>query len=183
MKKELLLAVFLFFSAASSFAQKAPASAGEIMKEAFATSKKQGKKVFVIFHASWCGWCHKMDASMNDVLVKEFFDKNFVIRHLVVLESKGKENLENPGALDMRAKYHGTEQGIPYWLIFDNDEKFLADSRMKGTVQGVEKLQNSGCPATEDEVDYFIEVLKKITDLKEDELEKIRIRFRKNDAH
>jgi thiol-disulfide isomerase/thioredoxin len=183
MKQKLLLVVFSIFLTASLFAQKAPRSADEIMKEAFAAAKKQEKKVFVMFHASWCGWCHKMDASMNDALVKEFFDNNFVIRHLVVLESKGKVNLENPGALDMFIKYHGKDQGIPYWLIFDKDEKFLADSRLKVTVNGVEKLQNSGCPATTEEVDYFIEVLKKTTDLKEDELEKIRIRFRKNDTN
>jgi len=45
----------------------------------------------------------------------------------------------------------------------------------------VEKLQNTGCPATKKEVDYFIEVLKKTTDLKEDQLEKIRTRFRRNE--
>jgi hypothetical protein len=52
---------------------------------------------------------------------------------------------------------------------------------MKATVNGIEKLQNVGCPASKEEVDYFIEVLKKTTPLKEDELEKIKVRFRKND--
>jgi len=134
----------------------------------------------LMFHASWCGWCHKMDTSLNDPSVKKLFDDNFVIRHLVVFESKGKENLENPGALDMITKYNGKEEGIPFWLIFDKDEKFLVDSRMKATVNGFEKLQNTGCPASKEEVDYFIGVLKKTTSLKDDQLEKIRIRFRKN---
>ena len=100
---------------------------------------------------------------------------------MVVFESKGKENLENPGALEMLSKYNGKDDGIPFWLIFDKDEKFLVDSRKKSIENGVEKLANSGCPATKEEVDYFIEVLKKTTSLKEDELEKIRIRFRKNE--
>jgi thiol-disulfide isomerase/thioredoxin len=182
MKKKLILFVLLFISVISLFAQKAPASAEEIMKEAFAAAKKQDKKVLVIFHASWCSWCHKMDTSLNDPSVKKFFDDNFIIRHLVVFESKGKQGLENPGALDMITKYDGKNQGIPFWLIFDKDEKFLADSRMKAVVNGTEKLQNSGCPATKEEVDYFIEVLKKTTSLKEDQLEKIRARFRKNET-
>jgi thiol-disulfide isomerase/thioredoxin len=165
------------------FAQKTPASAEEIMKDAFAIAQKQNKKVLVIFHASWCGWCHKMDTSLNDVSVKKFFDDNFVIRHLVVFESKGKANLENPGALEMITKYNGKEEGIPFWLIFDKDEKFLADSRMKVAVNGVEKLQNTGCPATKEEVGYFIDVLKMTTILKEDELEKIRTRFRRNELN
>jgi thioredoxin-related protein len=179
--KILLLPLLLFVSINSLFAQKAPSSAEEVMKEAFATAKKQDKKVLLMFHASWCGWCHKMDTSLNDPSLKKLFDDNFVIRHLVVFESKGKENLENPGALEMITKFNGKEEGIPFWLIFDKDEKFIADSRMKAMVNGVEKLQNTGCPASKEEVDYFIEVLKKTTSLKEAELEKIRVRFRKNE--
>ena len=183
MKTRLTLSAFLFILATSLFAQKAPASAEEIMKEAFATAKKQDKKILIMFHASWCSWCHKMDTSLNDASVKKFFDDNFVIRHLVVFESKGKANLENPGALDLITKYNGKDQGIPFWMIFDNDEKFLADSRMPAAVNGVEKLQNTGCPATQEEVDYFIGVLKKTTSLKEEQLEKIRARFRRNEVN
>src|SRR6188472_3318713 len=93
---------FLLFSLLTTvvFAQQVP-SADQILKEARAQAAKENKNVMVIFHASWCGWCHKMDTSLNDASVKKFFDDNFVIRHLVVFESKGKENLENPGALEM----------------------------------------------------------------------------------
>jgi thiol-disulfide isomerase/thioredoxin len=164
-----------------SFTQQAPASAEQVMNEAFTSAKKQNKKVLVMFHASWCGWCHKMDTSLNDASIKKLFDDNFIIRHLVVFESKGKENLENPGALEMLTKYDGKDEGIPFWLIFDKDEKFLADSRMKAKVNGADKLQNTGCPAAKEEVDYFIGVLKQTTQLKEDELKKIRIRFRRNE--
>jgi thioredoxin-related protein len=183
MKKHFILSVFLVVSILNSFAQLPPPSAEDIMKEAFSLAKKQDKKVFVMFHASWCGWCHKMDRSINEISVKRFFDDNFIIRHLVVFESKGKENLENPGALDMLKKHNGEGQGIPYWLIFDKNEKFLVDSRMPGKEGGVEKFQNTGCPATKEEVDYFIEVLKKTTSLKDDELEVIRTRFRKNETN
>ena len=181
MKNAFLLSALLFISITSAFAQKAPSSAEEIMNEAFASAKKQNKKVLVMFHASWCGWCHKMDTSLNDASVKKFFDDNFVIRHLVVFESKGKESLENPGALDMLTKYEGKDEGIPFWLIFDNDENFLADSRMKETVNRVEKLQNTGCPASKEEVDYFIDVLKRTTELNDDQLQIIRTRFRRNE--
>jgi thiol-disulfide isomerase/thioredoxin len=179
--KSILSFAFLLFVSSGSFSQKAPSSAEEIMKEAYSIAKKENKKVLLIFHASWCGWCHKMDTSLNDPSVKKYFDDNFVIRHMVVFESKGKENLENPGALEMLTKYNGKDDGIPFWLIFDKNEKFLADSRIKTIENGVEKFANSGCPATKEEVDYFIDVLKKTTSLKDDELEKIRVRFRKNE--
>src|SRR6187397_3200276 len=181
MKNIFLIPVLLFTTVSSLFAQKVPLSSEEIMKEAFASAKKQNKKVLVMFHASWCGWCHKMDTSLNDASVKKFFDDNFVIRHLVVFESKGKENLENPGALEMLTKFEAQDQGIPFWLIFDKDENFLADSRMKAIINGVEKLQNTGCPASKEEVDYFIEVLKRTTELNDDQLQIIRSRFRRNE--
>jgi thioredoxin-related protein len=181
MKNSFLLPALFFLSITSVFAQKAPSSAEEIMKEAFILAKKQNKKVLIMFHASWCGWCHKMDTSLNDASVKKFFDDNFVIRHLVVFESKGKVNLENPGALEMLTKYDGKNQGIPFWLIFDKDENFLADSRMKETINGVEKFVNTGCPASEKEVDHFIEILKRTTILNDDQLQIIRARFRRNE--
>jgi len=81
----------------------------------------------------------------------------------------------------MLERHEGKDQGIPFWLIFDKDEKFLFDSRMPASVNGTVKLQNTGCPASKEEVEYFIDVLKKTTDLKEDQLEKIRTRFRRNE--
>jgi thiol-disulfide isomerase/thioredoxin len=184
LKQKLLLTFFIFMNVAASQAQKTPLSTEEIMKEAFSTAAKENKKVFIMFHASWCGWCHKMDASMNDVVCKKYFDDNFVIRHLVVFESKGKENLENPGSLEMLTKYNGADQGIPFWLVFDKNENFLADSRMAPPSATPEaKSMNTGCPANKEEVDYFIGVLKKSTSLKETELEIIRERFRKNSGN
>jgi len=54
MKNTFLLPALLFISVTSVFAQKAPLSSEEIMKEAFTSAKKQNKKVMVMFHASWC---------------------------------------------------------------------------------------------------------------------------------
>src|SRR6187402_3784529 len=122
MKNIFLIPLLIFATCTSLFAQKAPLSSEEIMKEAFTSAQKQNKKVLVMFHASWCVWCHKMDTSLNDASVKKIFDDKFVIRHLVVFESKGKENLENPGPLEMLTKYEGKDQGIHFWLIFDKSE-------------------------------------------------------------
>lgn len=159
----------------------APIPADILLKDAYSVAKKENKNVFVMFHASWCGWCRKMDTSMNDISCKKFFDNNFVIRHLVVDESKDKKQLENPGASDLRDKYFGKDQGIPYWLVFDSNGKLLFDSKVRKEGDTPEMGDNVGCPASEKEVAYFIEVLKKTTSLKEDELEIIRKRFRKNE--
>ncbi len=174
------LAFALLFSIAAK-AQAPPLSAGEILKDAYQVASREHKKVFIIFHASWCGWCHRMDKSMNDGTCKNFFEDNFVIRHLVVDESTDKKNLENPGADELRNKYYGEGQGIPFWLVFDKDGNLLADSKIRAEGAGPATGANVGCPANEKEVDYFISLLEKTTNLDSAQLAIIRKRFREND--
>ena len=81
----------------------------------------------------------------------------------------------------MKIKYNGEGLGIPFWLVFDKDGNLLSDSKMRKEGEGPEKGENAGCPATEKEVDFFVEVLKKTSRLNADQLEIIRSRFREND--
>lgn len=120
---------------------------------------------------------------MNDKTVKDFFTNNYVIRHLTVYESKGKKNLENPGAEDLLKKYKGDDQGIPYWMIFDANGKLLADSKRRSPGASLESGDNTGCPANAEEVAYFIKVLKQTSSLKDAELSLIEKRFRQNESH
>jgi thioredoxin-related protein len=171
-----LTAVFLAFSFLifnTTVAQENPLSTDEILKQAYTQAAKENKNVFILFHASWCGWCHKMDDAMNDPSVKDFFDKSFIIRHLVVYESAKKKNLENPGSLDLLIKYKGNDQGIPYWMVFDPQGNMIADSQASPG-------NNTGCPATKEEVAHFIAVLKKTTSLNSGQLAVIEKRFLKN---
>jgi thiol-disulfide isomerase/thioredoxin len=165
------------------FAQPAatPLPAQEVLSVALKSAGLQKKNVLLMFHASWCGWCHRMDTSLNDPAVKPFFDKSYVITHLVVHESDAKKHLENPGAEELKDKYHGKGQGIPYWLVFDPQGNLIADSRIRAEGQGPDEGENCGCPALEKEVSYFISVLKKSSSLSDEALEIIRNRFRKND--
>src|ERR1700730_10298358 len=89
------LFVFPLSGSTRAIAQQAPPSADNILKEAYQQAAKENKNVFIIFHASWCGWCHKMDSSMNDEKLKPFFDKNYIVVHLTVDESRDKKELEN----------------------------------------------------------------------------------------
>ena len=183
MKLKFSLLLFLsFFCMALIHAQSSPRSADEILKSAFQRAANEKKNVFVMFHASWCAWCHKMDTSLYDPVCRKFFADNYIIEHLTVYESKGKENLENPGALALLTKYKGNDIGTPYWMIFDKDGNLLADSRMKAGIDfDGPPGDNVGCPASEEEVNYFISVLKKTSSLNASQLEVIRKRFRQNE--
>jgi len=171
----------LFFLQGTAQPVATPAPAQEVLSAALKTAGAQKKNVLLMFHASWCGWCHRMDTSLNDPAVKPFFDKYFVITHLVVHESAAKKHLENPGAEAMKDQYHGKGKGIPFWLVFDPQGNLIADSRIRAEGQGPDEGENSGCPASGKEVSYFITILKKSTSLTDTELEIIRKRFREND--
>ncbi len=176
------LMIAILFVSTNANAQKVPLSADEIMKGALLQATKENKKVFIIFHASWCGWCHKMDSSMNDKSCKQFFDDNFIVRHLDVDEYKeDKKALQNPGANELRTKYHGDSVGIPFWLIFDKDGKLLADSKIRTDGASFDSAgDNVGCPSEEKEVVYFIKVLKSTTALTPQQEEIISRRFSQN---
>jgi thioredoxin-related protein len=173
MKKRFFFSVLLFAFATSLIAQQVP-SADVVLKEGRAQAAKENKKLMVIVHASWCGWCHKMDTSLNDPSVKSFFDKNYIITHLTIDESPDKKNLENPGAKALNEKWGGKDHGIPFWVIMDKDGKIIADSQR-------EPGKNVGCPATAEEVVHFINVLKKTSTITREEIAAVEKRFRRNE--
>lgn len=176
---------FFFFSlitASNLDAQTTVPPANAVLKKAVVDAGNQNKKILLMFHASWCGWCHKMDSSLNDISCKKFFDDNFVITHITVFESKGKEYLDNPGGKELMEKYNGKDQGLPYWVILDKDGNLLFDSQMRTTqADGTMKGENIGCPATRKEVDNFIAILKKTTLLTAAKQAIIAKRFRENE--
>lgn len=183
MKKMILGSVFsvLALAALAQPAPSVPPSADEVIKQACKLAGEENKNVFIIFTASWCGWCKKMDKSMQDPVCTDFFSGSYIIRHLVVNEPKDKMTLENPGAKEVLVKYHGEGQGIPFWLVFDKNGNLLADSKIRDSGAGPDKGENTGCPATAKEVDYFISVLQKTSGITASQVEMIRKRFRENE--
>ena len=172
MKKILLLAILSFFSAIS-FAQDA-ATADAILAPVLSQAKIEKKNIIVIFHASWCGWCKKMDASLVDPSIKKYIDDNYVITHLTVQESDDKKALENSGAEDKMQSYRKGNHGLPYFAILSADNKLLTDSYGPNG--------NLGCPASEEEVQEFIKMISATSKIDKVGLKAIEVRFRKNEV-
>ena len=176
-----LISVLIFsFATASAKAQEIlPAEA--LLNAAYKQATAENKNVIVIFHASWCGWCHKMDNAMNDKECKKIFESSYVIVRLDVEESKDKKELENPGADEIKKKYLGEQASLPFWVVLDKNGKFLADSYIRKA--GVTKDQpgnNIGCPSSPEEVEIFIDILRKTSSIPDSKLQTIARRFKKN---
>ena len=171
------LIIFLLFSG-TVMAQNLP-SAESLLKKAYKEAVAKKKNVFIIFHASWCGPCKIMQASMKDKKIKAFFDSSYIIVDLVAFEFDEGEN--NPGAGELLQKHNDNNASIPFWMIQDATGKVLGDSRVVPAYNTDGTKENMGCPSTEKEVDYFVSLLKKTSALTLQQLEAIRKRFRAND--
>jgi len=133
-----------------------PKPAQQMLTKSLGTTAKQHKPTLVIFHATWCGWCHRLDDLMAQPPIKKIFDKNFVVLHLDVMENGEKvAQYENPGGKDLMTKLGGEKSGLPYYAWLDEKGSKLADSN------AMPKDANIGYPGSAQEIDTFMALIKK----------------------
>jgi thioredoxin-related protein len=133
-----------------------PADAASTLKSALQEAKSSHRNVMLLFHASWCGWCKRLDAVLEDPAVKEIMEKNYVITRLDVLESGEKvDKLENPGGKKIMNELGGEQSGLPFYAFLDEQGKKIADSNV------MPKNQNIGYPGSPEEITAFEDLLKK----------------------
>lgn len=169
--KNITTSVLAILFALNSFGQEVKTTA-VILKAATEKAEKENKNVFVIFRASWCGWCKKMEAAMNDVTTKKYFDDNYVTVHLTVQENEANKKLETPGAFIYMQSLNAAAAGLPFFVIINKKRKVLGDSFVN--------KQNLGCPAATEEVTSFIKLLKNTSSIDDTGLDAITKRFKLN---
>lgn len=165
----LIIFLFAFSLGVVSAQDLTPKAADEIMKSAFSQSKVENKNVFLIFHASWCSWCKRLDKAMNSDELKKIFEDNFVVAHLDVLERGEKiAQLENPGGKEFMVKLGGEKSGLPFYAFLNSEGKLIVNSNV------MDKESNIGYPGSEEEIAAFANLLKKSSEkLSEEQLGKI----------
>ncbi len=89
--------------------------------------------------------------------VKPILEKYFVIRKLVVMESKDKENLENAGGEALMERMGGKGASIPFFYFTDAKGKMIINSIRPAS--GTDKGGNVGCPYEPLEIDHFMKML------------------------
>lgn len=154
MKK--LTTVLAIFVAAVSFADTP--SAGELVSRARSEAKKGGKNVLVIFHASWCGWCHRFDKFLDTTDEGKLVKDALEVVHVTVLEDPKHKADENAGGLELMSKFGGKDAGLPFMAILDtNTGKIVVNSLQK---PGDTKT-NTGYPGSASEIAHFVSMLQK----------------------
>ena len=133
-----------------------PPSAAVVLSEA-ATAAKTGKRnLLVVFHASWCGWCRKLEAVLSTPAAKEVVDRHYEKVGLTVQERGEKQALENAGAEELMTALAGKDAGLPFTAVLERKtRRAIATSNTGG--EGT----NVGFPGKADEVDHFVAMLRK----------------------
>ncbi len=171
----LIISLFLFsFNIIGQSIKPEPAQ--KILDDAFKSAGKSNKSVFLIYHASWCSWCKRLEAAITSKDLNKIFEDHFVITHLDVLERAEKiETLENPGGKEIMKKMGGENSGLPFYVFLDAKGKTLANSN------AMPKDQNIGYPGSKDEIEVFVGLLKKSSsNINEKELAAVTEYFIKN---
>lgn len=143
-------------SAQETPSQSAPQPAQTIIARSIKEAKTSHKRVFLLFHATWCGWCKRLDKAIGEPDINKILTANYVITHLDVLEHDAakKARFENPGADKILETLGGAKSGLPFYAILDEKGKKLADSNV------MPNKENIGYPGEPNEIDAFVSILK-----------------------
>jgi thioredoxin-related protein len=159
MKKNLFPCVFfLFFVFVSSFGQEIePDSAQLILKTSLNNARASKKNVLLIYHATWCKWCIRLDSVLlEEPAIKKILDEYYIITKLDIRERGEKiKTHENPGGFETLIKYDGEKSGIPFIVFLNGNGKMIANSNI------MPENQNVGYPGADEEISAFIKLLKK----------------------
>ena len=150
-----LVLIMILSTVVASGQSVKPEKADVVLKAALQQAGGANKSVLLIFHASWCGWCKRLDAVLDNPDIKRIMNDHYVITHLVVMENGAKKALENPGGNEMMEEFGGAKSGLPFYAFLNGEGKKIADSNV------MPKDQNIGYPGTPEEIVAFEKLLKR----------------------
>ncbi len=156
MKRLIVLLIFLSCYTTTFARGNDPDSARVLLNSALETARTSDKQVLVMFRASWCSWCKRLEKTFESSEIHKIIDDHFVVVRLNVLERGEKvQSLENPGAREVMRNFGGETSGLPFLAFLGTKGVMLANSNV------MPDKQNIGYPGSKEEITAFVSLLKK----------------------
>ena len=139
-------------------AQRKPTEAEKILGTAQKQAAAEHKAVFLIFGASWCGPCKRLERFLGVPANRQVIEKYFVTAHLSVAEEYGGNPARNtPGADKLFTNLGGPPGEVPFLVMLDETGSPIVNSnRPEGR-----KTENIGYPEEPEEISWFMTMLRK----------------------
>ena len=136
-------------------------TASQLLKDAEATASSQHRNILLVFSASWCAPCHRLQSFLNDPVISPIFDRYFV--KLIVdygEHTDDKRCKDTQGADELIDALHERETGVPLIVMLNSSGKPIVDSILP--VYGRRNNHaNFGYPTSPTEIDWFLEMLRR----------------------
>lgn len=133
----------------------APLPAPALMMGAMKTAQAEHKVIWVLFSASWCDPCKKLENLILTSDVKSILAAHYVSLKLIVSESADRRALENPNANILMTKFDSRSIVPPFSAFMDGGGRMIANSR------GMPNGGEIGYPSTPERIQAFMALLQK----------------------
>jgi thiol-disulfide isomerase/thioredoxin len=141
-----------------------------ILAAAQKQAKHEHKGIFLIFGASWCGPCKRLDAFLNEPTNRSVIEKYFIVTRLTVAEQYGgNPKLNTPGGDKLFTQFGGPGNSVPFLVLLNNKANLITNSNRP---IGNDKIDNIGYPDEPLEILWFVSMLKQAAPAMSDSEEK-----------
>jgi thioredoxin-related protein len=135
-------------------------TAQRLVDNAKARASAQHKTILLLFGASWCPWCKRLDSFIETSNFRPIFARHFVIARIDVQEHADKVGLDTPGGAELEKQLGSRSNGLPFFAFLNERGELVANSNRP--LPGKSQARNIGYPMEPIEVDYFMNMLKKV---------------------
>ncbi len=158
----------------SAAGDTASQDARTILEQAKARAAAEHKEILLVFSASWCGPCHRLQRFMEEGAVRPILEKAFVTARLDAGEMPGDNRHANtPGAEKLQSAMGGGDAGFPFVVMLNAEGKPITTALRP--VEGSDSDRNIGYPTKPEEIEWFMQMLHQAApSLSEKEKAKVR---------